>query len=96
MADDTINLHINREAAKKLPDGQKLDVLLDIGFDSNARMMNVEKTLHGTGLAGDKPGLCETVSCHADKLNNMWRMVMLLLGIIGAAAVGVIFAMVKP
>lgn len=92
----TIEFHINRDDAKHRPDSEKINILLDLGFDSNERMVNVERTLHGTGQAGDKPGLCETVSCHAEKLTTMWRMVMLLLGIIGAAAVGVIFSVMKP
>jgi hypothetical protein len=97
MADeDTINFHITREDAKKLPDEKKVDVLIDLGFESNIRMVRLEQVLHGTGKPGDKPGMCEVVACHTDKLAFLTKVVWIILTVVGAAAVGVIFAGMVP
>jgi hypothetical protein len=92
MANDMINFHISREDAKKRPDPEKINILIDLGFDSNERMAKVEKTLHGNG----EPGLCQTVNNHADRIAFLSKIVWIILTVVGAAAVGVIITGIIP
>lgn len=96
--EDRINYHISREDAKKRPENEKTNILLDLAFDASERMAKIEKILHGNG----EPGLCDVVNDHASKIGShsdrivfLSKIVWILLSIIGAAAVGVIFAGVK-
>ena len=92
MAEDTIFFHISREDAKMRPDPEKLNILLDLGFDSNERMGKVEKTLHGNG----DPGLCSTVCNHTDRIAFLSKIVWIILTVVGAAAIGVIITGIIP
>lgn len=82
----TIEFHINRDDAKHRPDGEKINILLDLGFDSNERMTKVECILNGNG----KAGLVSVVDKHTAAITTIWRIVLILLSSVFAAAIAVI------
>jgi len=91
MAEGTIEIRITRDDAKKLPVPQKLDILLDLGFNSDAEIKKVNKVLHGNG----EPGLCSTVRSNCSDLGHLWKCLWAILSILAVAAVTVIFAAIK-